>query len=359
MLFNQSGSLLNCNKNTEKTKKIENSTQYEDKKFRNHVKWEEPPMKEYSSTMWEFLFKKNNRTPKIDLPRREVDLEQFIKQSKNKLNATWLGHSSLMISIDGYIILTDPVFEKKISILGPSRMNGEIPIDPKKLPKIDIVIISHDHYDHLNKYSVLFLKDKAKMFITPLGVGSRLEQWGIPGEKILEMDWWEEKNIDGNIMVAATPAQHFSGRGLTDRNKTLWASWVIKSPNYRIFFSGDSGYFKGFREIGKKYGPFDITFLECGAYNEKWHFVHMYPEETVQTHIELKGNILHPIHWATFNLSMHSWYEPMERLVKAADAAKIRIATPVVGDTTILHEYTPQNQWWEPSHDLSVKLCSQ
>jgi L-ascorbate metabolism protein UlaG (beta-lactamase superfamily) len=251
-----------------------------------------------------------------------------------------------MINIDGYKIMTDPVFEKSVSFFGPTRYNGEVPLEIENLPMIDVVIISHNHYDHLNKSSIEMLNEKTEKFIVPLSVGAELEDSGVPRDKIIELDWWDEYRVNNNLLIVATPAQHFSGRGLTDRDETLWASWVVKAPNHKIYFSGDSGYFDGFKQIGEKYGPFDITFLETGAYNEKWHHIHMYPEETVQAHIDLQGNVLHPIHWATFNLSLHTWYDPMERLTKSAESLGVLAATPVVGETTILGEYIPTNKWW-------------
>jgi L-ascorbate metabolism protein UlaG (beta-lactamase superfamily) len=209
------------------------------------------------------------------------------------------------------------------------------------------VIISHDHYDHLNKYSVQQLNEKTKRFIVPLAVGALIAKWGVPQEKIVELDWWEEYRLDQKLTIIATPAQHFSGRGLTDRNETLWVSWVVITPSHKIFFSGDSGYFNGFKQIGEKFGPFDMTFIECGAYNKSWEQVHMFPEQTVQAHLDLKGKVLHPIHWATFNLALHPWYEPMERLTAAADRENIEIATPVVGETTVYKSNTPADSWWQ------------
>ena len=220
-------------------------------------------------------------------------------------------------------------------------------MDANQLPQIDIVIISHNHYDHLNKSSIEILAARTTTFIVPLAVGAELEYGGVPRDKIVELDWWEEYRVDENLMVVATPAQHFSVRGLTDRYKTLWASWVIKAPNHKIYFSGDTGYFDGFKTIGEKYGPFDIAFLETGAYNEKWHHIHMFPEEAIQAGIDLGGKVLHPIHWATFNLSLHTWYDPMRRLTEVADSLAVTVATPIVGETTIFNKYIPQHKWWE------------
>jgi len=301
----------------------------------------------FASTTWDFFFTRNHRSPEMELPVQQVDLSHFNNMDRDPLNATWLGHSSLMINIGGYRILADPVFEKRVSVFGPTRFNGAVPVDIVSLPKIDAVIISHDHYDHLNKYSVKRLVEKAARFIVPVGVGKRLSGWGIPAGKIVELNWWEEHRMDGDLMVAATPAQHFSGRGLTDRNRTLWASWVIRTPTRNVFFSGDSGYFEGFKLIGEKYGPFDMTFIECGAYDKSWPKVHMFPEQTVQAHLELKGDVLHPIHWGTFNLALHPWYEPMERLAAAARERAVRTATPVVGETTVYRGRIPSTKWWQ------------
>jgi L-ascorbate metabolism protein UlaG (beta-lactamase superfamily) len=300
----------------------------------------------FASTAWDFFFKANDRTPDSVLPMQPVDLSHFNRRQAGQLNATWLGHSSLMINIDSYKVLTDPVFEKRVSILGPTRFNGEVPVNAKQLPFIDVVIISHDHYDHLNKFSVKHLNEKTKQFVVPLGVGARMAKWGIPPSKITELDWWEAYPFDQNLTITATPAQHFSGRGLTDRNQTLWASWVIETSWHNLFFSGDSGYFDGFKQIGKKYGPFDMTFIECGAYNESWSQVHMFPEQTVQAHLDLGGNILHPIHWGTFNLALHPWYEPMQRVTAASKRANVELATPMVGGTTIYGETGSQDRWW-------------
>ncbi len=338
--------------------KIEGSPEYKDGKYKDMGTALNLSLTEFASTTWDFLFSGNHRTPETELPVKPVDLSHFNNPGNDQLNVTWLGHSSLMINIDGYKILTDPVFEKRISVLGPTRFNGDVPLDIQQIPQIDVVIISHDHYDHLNKYSVQHLIDKSNTFIVPLKVGALLIDWGVPRDKIVELDWWQEYELDRNMMVAATPALHFSGRGITDRNKTLWASWVIKTPFHNLFFSGDSGYFGGFKQIGDKYGPFDMTFIECGAYGKSWPKVHMFPEQTVQAHLDLKGDVLHPIHWGTFNLALHPWYEPMKRLSTAADHKKVSVATPIVGETTIYGESIPVARWWEPAMEASNGVIS-
>ena len=337
------------NLNPSVLEKIEKSPQYGGGKFINNGAALDMSISEYAATTWDFLFGGSARTPRVSLPTQPVDLSFLNNPGGNQLNVTWLGHSSLMINLDGYRILTDPVFQKRISMLGPTRFNGNVPLDINQLPEIDVVIISHDHYDHLNKYSVRRLDALTSRFVVPLAVGNRLASWGIAREKITELDWWEEYRFDHNLKIVATPSQHFSGRGLTDRNKTLWASWVVTGPDHNIFFSGDSGYFDGFKKIGEKFGPFDMTFMECGAYNEAWHGVHMYPEETVQAHLDLGGDILHPIHWGTFNLALHPWYEPMERLTAAARLKDVITATPIVGETTIYGKVIPADRWWEPA----------
>ena len=307
------------------------------------------------STTVKFLFEKNNRTPGVSLPAQQADLAPFSSRETGTFNSTWLGHSSLMINMDGFRILLDPVFQQKVSIVGPARFNGPLPMNIDDLPPVDLVIISHDHYDHLNKFTIKKIHDRVSLFIVPLGVDAHLLSWGVPGEKIIALNWWESHEPARGIRVTACPAQHFSGRGLTDRNRTLWASWAVKSPNHNIFFSGDSGYFSGFADIGRTLGPFDMTFIECGAYDPSWHGVHMYPEETVKAHQDLGGRILHPIHWGTFNLALHPWYDPMTRLKTAADTAGITIATPMAGQTIDMN--SPGSPWWEIPMQKSLGIA--
>lgn len=283
------------------------------------------------------------RTPKGQLPTVSVSAEQL--GHSEELQVTWLGHSSCLIEIDGRVILTDPVFAERaspFSLIGPKRFASELPIQAEQLPRIDAVLISHDHYDHLAYRSILALHAKVDKFYVPLGVGGHLERWGVPIHKIVELDWWEQRR-NGSLQMVFTPAQHFSGRGLRS-NKTLWGSWVIKGEKEKVFFSGDSGYFDGFKEIGDKYGPFDITLLENGAYNTAWANIHMLPEETLQAHIDLRGKLLLPIHWGKFNLSLHAWTEPVERLLATASRAGVMVSTPLQGEPVSVSR--PSQQYW-------------
>jgi L-ascorbate metabolism protein UlaG (beta-lactamase superfamily) len=356
MLFFKSIAPAVCTSDIAPSSKTAYSIRYSDGTFNSNVKPMDSSFGDFVATTWDFLFSGKNRTPYSKLPHNPVNLSPFNDSADNQLNVTWLGHSSLMINVDGYKILTDPVFEKRVSILGPTRFNGDMPLDISTIPSIDVVIISHDHYDHLNKFSIRHLNQKTEKFIVPLAVGARMAKWGVPESKIVELNWWEAYRFHEHLTVIATPAQHFSGRGLTDRNKTLWASWVIKTPSHSLFFSGDSGYFDGFKQIGNKYGPFDMTFIECGAYNKSWSDVHMFPEQTLQAHLDLKGNVLHPIHWGTFNLALHPWYEPMERITTAAQENHIALATPVVGGTTIYNTSIPVARWWRQAMAQTEKL---
>lgn len=259
-----------------------------------------------------------------------------------------LGHSTLLFKMDNEFILTDPVFSKRASpfcFIGPKRFH-DVPINIEELPQIKSVIISHNHYDHLDKKSIKLLKDKVETFYTTLGVGKHLEKFGVAKNKIVELNWWENKIVD-NMEFICTPAQHFSGRTLFDRDKTLWSSWVIKSSKATLFFGADSGYFNGYKEIASKYAPFDMTFLEVGAYNEKWRDIHMMPHESIQAHKDLEAKVMFPIHNGTFDLSLHAWHEPFEKVAYLAKEQDIDIRFPKMGESISLLEkvYTPH--WWK------------
>lgn len=297
--------------------------------------------------MPEWLNSNGNKRPTWSIPIVQHKAEEFTQTSDTLTRVTWFGHSAFLLEIDGKKILLDPM-------LGPSpspvsfinkRFNDTLPITIADLPHIDAVLFSHDHYDHLDYPSVVQLKEKVDRFYTPLGVGSHLEKWGVSKDKITELDWWKDADFEG-IKLVLTPAQHFSGRSLSDRDKTLWGSWVIKGQKDNVFFSGDSGYFDGFKEIGEAYGPFDLCMVECGQYNELWKEIHMMPEETVQAHIDLKGNVLIPIHWGAFNLAFHGWTESIERAKKAALEKGVNLATPRIGESYVVQGEVPQTEWW-------------
>ncbi|NQD36816.1 hydrolase [Permianibacter sp. IMCC34836] len=273
-----------------------------------------------------------------------------------------LGHSTVLLKLRGTFWLTDPVFAERASPLqwlGPKRFHAP-PISLAELPPIQAVILSHNHYDHLDKAAVLALADKTEFFLTPLGVGDTLIEWGIAPGKVRQFNWWQGTELAG-VRLTATPAQHFSGRGLADSNKTLWASWVIRDDELRVFFSGDSGYFDGFKAIGDKYGPFDLTLMETGAYNAQWPDVHMQPEETLQAHLDLRGRWLLPIHNGTFDLSMHSWHEPFERITALAAHHHVALTTPRMGEHLSIAQPQPTTRWWRalaalPAHPAEHQL---
>src|SRR5690625_2854226 len=248
------------------------------------------------------------------------------------LSFTWLGHATALIEIDGYRVLTDPVFSDRCSpsdAVGPKRLHPP-PVELAALPAVDVIVISHDHYDHLDIDTVTGLaRSQRAPFVVPLGVGAHLRAWGIPADRIVELDWDEHTTL-GELTLTCTPARHFSGRFLT-RNLTLWASWVIAGPGHRVYFGGDSGYTSSFRRIGADHGPFDVALLPIGAYNTAWPDVHMNPEEAVRAHLDLSGGTLLPIHWCTFRLAPHRWDEPVERLLAAADDGGVAVAVPRPG----------------------------
>jgi L-ascorbate metabolism protein UlaG (beta-lactamase superfamily) len=296
----------------------------------------------------EFIRGNPNRQPKLPISIETLNLSEQNSDLQTKI--TWFGHSAFLLQTDGKNILIDPMFGRApspVPIFGNKRYSRKLPFKIEELPEIDLVILSHDHYDHLDYGSIKKLKAKVSQFVVPLGVGGHLERWGVQKENIKECNWWDEADFAGLSLVCA-PSRHFSGRSLTDRNSTLWCSWVVKGNDFNLYFSGDSGYGPHFKEIGEKYGPFDVTLMECGQYHEKWSAIHMLPEETVQAHLDVRGKLLIPIHWGAFTLSLHDWTEPVERAKKAASALAVAVSTPKIGETVILNtaEY-PQSTWWK------------
>ena len=266
------------------------------------------------------------------------------------LALTWYGHSSVLLEVDGHRVLADPVWGERVSpspTIGPRRLHPA-PVPLSALPPVDAVVLSHDHYDHLDLPTVraLLLAGEAP-FVVPLGLGNHLRRWGVPDARVVELDWDESVQV-GGLTLTCTEARHFSGRGLR-RNTTLWSSWVVSGRAHRTFFGGDTGYTPAFADLGRAHGPFDLTVLPIGAYSERWPLIHMNPEEAVQAHQDLAGDrpaLLMPIHWATFNLGFHPWVEPVQRLRAAAQAAGVRIAVPRPGERLDATAPPPPTDWW-------------
>jgi L-ascorbate metabolism protein UlaG (beta-lactamase superfamily) len=287
------------------------------------------------------------REPRKPVPVVARHARDYAVPPASGLRATWIGHASVLIEIEGKRVLTDPVWSERVSPsrwLGPKRMHPP-PIALAELPAIDAVVISHDHYDHLDMDTIKSLAAAQDVrFLLPLGIGAHVQGWGVDPKRIIELDWNERASVAGLTFVA-TPDRHYSGRGL-DRDGTLWASWVILGAQRRVFFSGDSGYFDGFARIGAAHGPFDLTLIKVGAYGPTWPEIHMTPEEAVQTHRDLRGQVLLPIHWATFNLAPHAWSEPAERALAAAHAHGVSIALPRIGEWVDIGSPVPDSPWW-------------
>ncbi|MET0319793.1 MAG: MBL fold metallo-hydrolase [Duganella sp.] len=317
-------------------------------KFRNPARMQQMGLLKGLSIMVRMLFDKPADTvPRAAIPVHAITQQQLVAAPDRTLFR--LGHSTVLLKLDGAFWLTDPVFSERASPVqwaGPQRFHRP-PIDIADLPPIKGIILSHDHYDHLDYAAVMALAGQTEHFITPLGVGDRLIGWGIPAHKVRQLGWWQSTQVDG-VRLLATPAQHFSGRGLNDRNKTLWASFVIEHREARIFFSGDSGYFDGFKEIGRRYGPFDLTMVETGAYDPQWPDVHMQPEESLQAHIDLRGKVMLPIHNGTFDLSLHPWHDPFSRIAQLAAERRLPLATPEIGMALDIMQPMAQGQWWAP-----------
>ncbi|AKK29290.1 MBL fold metallo-hydrolase [Mycobacterium sp. EPa45] len=282
-------------------------------------------------------------------PGAAVPLDEPAATRSEPLAVSWLGHSTALLEIDGYRVLTDPVWSERCSpsrTVGPQRLHP-VPAPLEALPALDAVVISHDHYDHLDMDTVLALaRTQRAPFVVPLGVGAHLRQWHIPAQRIIELDWNEQTRI-GDLTLVCTPARHFSGRFLS-RNTTLWSSWAIIGPQHRAYFGGDTGYTRSFADIGAEHGPFDLTLMPIGAYNKSWPDIHMNPEEAVRAHRDVTdAGLLVPIHWCTFRLAPHPWAEPVERMLTAADDAGVQTAVPRPGGRVVASAAGAIERWWQ------------
>jgi len=337
--------------------RIQTSSQFSDGKFRNEQKTQ---VFEWSKT-WamtkDYFFNKSDKSvPKVTPAIQQLSNDAFNLNNKEALNFARLGHSTLLIQLSGKYFLTDPVFSERVSPLqwiGPKRFHP-VPMDIDSIKEIEAVIISHNHYDHLDEGSIKQLKERVNHFIVPLGVGDKLIAWGVDENKITQLDWWENVKLD-DVEIVSTPAQHFSGRGITDTDKTLWSSWVIRNPQHSLYFSGDTGYFPGFKDIGEKYGPFDYAFMECGAYNELWRDIHMMPEDSLQAFKDVKGKVMVPIHNGTFDLSTHAWFDPMEQITILAKENNVTLLLPQIGQLINKEDAVVSSPWWQLNKNAELK----
>jgi len=328
---------------------MQTPSQFNGKKYLNAIATSASPSNGYGRMLRQWLFGKEVRVPRRRLGPFTLDTTALAEPvPTDALRVTWLGHSSVLLEIDGKRFLTDPVWSRAspFGFAGPKRFFS-MPLSLTSLPALDGIIISHDHYDHLDEAAVRAFAPTGVPFFCPLGVGSHLRRWGVPAARITELDWWQSVAVGETHTLVATPARHFSGRGLRDRDSTLWASWVVLGPKYRAFFGGDSGPFEaGFREIGEAYGPFDLTMLEVGAYDTSWADIHMGPEHAAAAHQALRGRLLLPLHWGTFNLAFHGWTEPVERLQALAAAKHIELLLPTPGRRAEISGGAFNSGWW-------------
>ncbi len=287
-------------------------------------------------------------SPKKPLPVVQVDPEAIARAPQTGLRITWLGHSTVIIDIDGRRFLTDPIFGSRtapFSFAGPERWYAP-PLALEDMPELDAVLISHDHYDHLDYPTMEVLRKREGLrFVVPLGVGAHLEGWGIEADRITEVDWWDTISF-GDVTLTSTPSRHASGRQIFDQNRTLWTGYALVGPAHRVYFSGDTGKTPSFKEVGKKLGPFDVTMVEVGAYNRTWPDWHSGPEQAVEIHQMLRGELFLPIHWGLFNLASHGWTEPVERVLIAADLLGARVVVPRPGESIEPDLNPTTTRWW-------------
>jgi len=325
--------------------RVARSPQFGDGVFHNVVPAAIVPPGSMGKILRQMLFGDQKRRPSAPVPLGNGD---GAGADPAGLYVTWYGHSSALIEIDGRRVLFDPIWSERCSpsrLVGPRRLHPP-PVPLGLLPALDAIVISHDHYDHLDLPTIRTLaREHDAPFLVPLGVGAHLRRWGIAPERVIELDWDERTEVAGLTLVA-TAARHFSGRAFS-RNRTLWASWVLAGSTRRIFYTGDSGYFDGYAAIGAEHGPFDATLMQIGAYGEAWPDIHMTPEEGVAAHVELGGDVLIPLHWATFNLALHDWAEPADRVWREAKAREVRLVVPRPGERIDVADPPAVDGWWQ------------
>jgi L-ascorbate metabolism protein UlaG (beta-lactamase superfamily) len=328
---------------TRPTDRVRSSPQYRDGVFHNAARTTTMSRAGMRESLRDLAFGQQQRQPVGAVP-----LVRPTESDTAGLHVTWYGHSSALVELDGARVLFDPVWGERVSpsaLVGPRRLHP-VPVPLHELPTVDAIVISHDHYDHLDLPSVrTLLRTQTAPFVVPLGVGDHLRRWRVPADRIIELDWWEDVTI-GGLRLVATPAQHFSGR-LFRRDGTLWTSWAVLGPTRRVFYTGDSGYFDGYAEIGERFGPFDVALVQIGAYGPGWPAIHMTPEEGVAAHLDVRADVLIPVHWATFSLAMHAWTEPADRVWRESKARDVHLVVPRPGERIDIDDPPAVDGWWQ------------
>lgn len=305
----------------------------------------------------ELLFGGQQRSPSCPLPMVGDALEQLAIVPASGLRITWLGHSTTLIEIDGAVLLTDPNWSEHSSPsrwVGPTRFHPP-PIAIEDLPALSAVLISHEHFDHLDMESVRALSKRGVPFHVPLGVAAHLKLWGVPDRQIVQQDWWESRSLPNGVRIVSTPARHFNGRGVPGRTGTFWTSWSLVGPSHRVFFSGDTGLTEGFREVARREGPFDVALLEVGQFHASWGQIHLGPDGALEAHAMLGAKVLIPIHWATFMLGFHGWSEPVETLYNQAKKRGVTLLTPGLAQPVEPTVPTPTTAWWRALPPIAAR----
>jgi L-ascorbate metabolism protein UlaG (beta-lactamase superfamily) len=324
---------------------------YQDGKFRNPLPTPTMTGGSQVGALRRMLFEANPQAhPPGPLPMRYLDSLTITQKPASLVRVTWFGHSASLVEIAGKNILLDPMLSIKMGPVpgvAPVRYNPRVPITAEKLPPIDAVLISHDHYDHLDYQTIKKIKSKTAHFYVPLGIGAHLLAWGVAPAHITEMSWGDSVRLPGLTLIS-TPTRHFSGRGLTNRDATFWTSWVLKTPTTRLFYSGDGGYGPHFQQIGRRYGPFDLALMECGQYDPQWALIHMQPEQSVQAALDVRARAMLPVHWGAFTEAHHAWNNSVKRATAAAARQHLSLTTPELGQPVVLGaDPLPQQPWWQ------------
>ncbi len=347
LLFIKFGAVFGGKISAAKRKEYEKSPHYQNGKFHQITTYiPEDVLPDFGNPVEQ---QRHGKVPTGAYPYEKIKPES-LQRPPQKIRVTWMGHSILLIEAAGKKVLIDPMFSKTpspIQGLGGKRFAKEMPISIQDLPIIDVVLITHDHYDHLDYVSIKKIKNKVKTFLVPLGISAHLLAWGVKPEQIEELDWWQDSHCQG-LDFTLTPSHHYSGRQLNDRFATLWGGWIIATQDQKIYLTGDGGYGNHFKEVGRRYGPFDLAMVECGQYYRAWAQNHMIPEQSVQAVVDCNAKLVLPIHWGAFKLAFHPWSEPINRFLAKAPEFHLDVLTPLIGQSFVVGQPPyPQAHWWK------------